>query len=46
MEPAALSRIVEWIDSGKEPVLVQVTKEWYADVAEEWGLPRRPIAND
>jgi len=39
MSPADMQRIVNWLNTEKQPVLVQLTKSSYADLKSKWGLP-------
>ena len=40
MEPANLKKIIYWLDSSANPVLVQLTKRLYNEYQQSWGLPR------
>jgi len=39
MAPPALTEIVYWLDSGADPVLVQLTESLYGEYQRAWGLP-------
>ena len=39
MEPADLSKIIDWLESENNPVLVQLTQQLYNDLKERWKLP-------
>ena len=43
MAPANLKEIVYWLDSSKNPVLVQLTKKLYAEYKKQWKLPEIEI---
>ncbi len=45
MAPAMMSEIIYWIDSGDDPVLVQLTERLYREHWRHWGLPK-PISID
>ena len=46
MAPSALTEIVRWIDSGKDPVLVQLTEQLYDENRRSWSLPVLSPIND
>ena len=39
MSPANMKEIVYWLDQSKNPILVQLTKQLYCDLREQWELP-------
>lgn len=39
MAPAALTEIVQWLDSDADPVFVQLTQSLYEEFQTAWGLP-------
>ncbi|MFP4548189.1 MAG: L,D-transpeptidase [Fidelibacterota bacterium] len=42
MEPADLSKIIDWLKSDKNPVMVQLTRQLYNDLMKLWELPEIP----
>lgn len=40
MERKNIERIFNWIDAGKKPVLIQMTKDWYQGYQKNWKLPK------
>ena len=43
MEQISMNEIAYWLNIEKQPVLIQLTKQSYQSVLEEWGLPKIPI---
>jgi D-alanyl-D-alanine dipeptidase len=43
MAPANLKHITFWLDKKKNPVIVQLTREAYADLRKKWRLPELPL---
>lgn len=41
MEPANMKKIIYWLDSSYNPVLVQLTKQLYHEYQQSWGLPKK-----
>jgi len=39
MSPENMREIVHWLDQAKNPILVQLTKQLYYDLREQWELP-------
>jgi hypothetical protein len=39
MKQTNMHKIAQWLDIEKHPLLIQLTKEAYQSVLEEWGLP-------
>jgi D-alanyl-D-alanine dipeptidase len=43
MEPANLTKIINWLDSSVNPVIVQLTLQLYGEYQQTWGLPKTKI---
>lgn len=41
MEPANMKKIIYWLDSSANPVLVQLTKQLYNEYQQTWELPEK-----
>jgi D-alanyl-D-alanine dipeptidase len=41
MEPADITRLFDWLDPGKSPVLVQLPQTQYEQLRARWKLPKR-----
>ncbi|EJM33935.1 hypothetical protein PMI26_05989 [Pseudomonas sp. GM33] len=41
MDPADIARLLDWLDPGKSPVLVQLPQAQYEQLRERWKLPER-----
>ncbi|MGF6201875.1 L,D-transpeptidase family protein [Pseudomonas laurylsulfatiphila] len=41
MDPADIARLLDWLDPGKSPVLVQLPQAQYEQLRERWSLPAR-----
>jgi D-alanyl-D-alanine dipeptidase len=41
MDPADIERLLDWLDPGKSPVLVQLPEAQYEQLRERWKLPER-----
>ena len=41
MDPADIERLLDWLDPGKSPVLVQLPQAQYEQLRERWKLPER-----
>jgi L,D-peptidoglycan transpeptidase YkuD (ErfK/YbiS/YcfS/YnhG family) len=39
MDPADIARLLDWLDPGKSPVLVQLPEAQYEQLRERWNLP-------
>ena len=44
MEPANLTKIINWLDSSANPVIVQLTLQLYSEYQQTWGLPKTKIS--
>jgi len=35
-----MKEIAFWLDATKNPILVQLTKQWYSNLIVKWNLPK------
>ncbi|MBL1211763.1 MAG: L,D-transpeptidase family protein [Ignavibacteriae bacterium] len=46
MDPPNMQEIAEWLDAAKNPVLVQLTKQLYFELLEQWQLPKLNLGDN